>query len=1128
MSYSCKLEAITAAAGEAQLRLLYCALCPDTLASDWSQSPTIDWCLNLTCRSCKKSWSVCRLCSLAVTRFECREQIKRHNARYHRRSVVAVAVPAAARAIDTIIEDTNDQQGSSTMELHSPDAETIFQDTNDQQLLTTMDVHSPDAGGHDDYTVTTDDNWIASFDSPGPESNTEDRYIFPNESVCDDDNHAPPDFKCLGNDISASYFKNHHNGHGNSYLVAMSQYHRDNVTSFLEDADVELQMYISFLVDSLTKPQRHYFADVLARVVATCNSTTAQNDKTSPHKQAVTNESSVVSSGNPTFPSDMQYRCEIPRTYNHIRSWILDGKFSIFQNIPKPSVHLVGDHACVSIHDCLADLLGHGFPIDELDPKGSFTATVENSRIDRFSRAHTIMGNAQRLQGSSSADHAIVVCLTSWSDDFEPNYSIKGNRGSVWIKTITIALPAGCSQSVVYTYPVAIGPKGANHDDAEKYLLLSLKPFMTTPLPYLYSGIAKKMTPVYMESFASLQDQPERRDMLFLARGNATYHARWGYSMDCNKLKNVLLTCDTCLESLKKECRDPSTFLTAEWRTGSCDKCSCWAYKLPSKHLRFLPPKDYPVDKIADDGFVPALRLSFPLLRQVVEDAHEKVRNTSWKEKEAIAYLRAHCLSKKAIEAIVARATNCSLFEDIQSTRDITSDEYRALTEEKLNSPEQFERWPLPSLWDDSIPLERYGDVPMHLLFLGVGKTLVLDTQEWLKARNAHSRFVTYASRVLSSVEALQLDWCKVLPYSSGKFGGWVSENYLALVRIFKWIYAPIVQMELDAAPFVEPETPQQQWNKTINMKWLRLRGLDTSGNALEVRDRVAEYLKEPNGGPALMPSRGGTGTQLLCMLNRYSDLVCLLMDKHSDETHVRNVEVYVRLFLSEYKLFAEQLYGAVAENGTPAWIAKYNFMSLLNLSEQIKEVGPLRTLWEGGTRGEGYLRVVKPQIKTGLKTNWQSSLMQTLLRSKSMYTLTRAFTSIPISGNSQYRVYPSSASLEMMWGKRMPLSVVVKNNSEFMAAYQKTKEVCWMRFLRLAHVAEINEMSFFKISRDDVPQNFVVDDNAIGAMLLPRVSITGLPKVGDEAVYSCITSDWSILVHSSGLFSPLSRHSVK
>ena len=88
MSYNSKLAAITAAAGEAQLRLLYCATCPNTLASDWSDSTTFNWSLNVACRDCKSTWSVCRLCRKAVVRYTSRLQMSRHNSRYHRHKAI--------------------------------------------------------------------------------------------------------------------------------------------------------------------------------------------------------------------------------------------------------------------------------------------------------------------------------------------------------------------------------------------------------------------------------------------------------------------------------------------------------------------------------------------------------------------------------------------------------------------------------------------------------------------------------------------------------------------------------------------------------------------------------------------------------------------------------------------------------------------------------------------------------------------------------------------------------------------------------------------------------------------------------------------------------------------------------
>jgi hypothetical protein len=57
--------------------------------------------------------------------------------------------------------------------------------------------------------------------------------------------------------------------------------------------------------------------------------------------------------------------------------------------------------------------------------------------------------------------------FNEWSDDFEPNKQSKSNRGSVWIKTVTINPPHGSIHSLSYTYPIAVGKKGVSHDIIE-------------------------------------------------------------------------------------------------------------------------------------------------------------------------------------------------------------------------------------------------------------------------------------------------------------------------------------------------------------------------------------------------------------------------------------------------------------------------------------------------------------------------------------------------------------------------------------------------------------------------------------------------------------------------------------
>ncbi|MFN9978418.1 MAG: hypothetical protein ACK53Y_00820, partial [bacterium] len=55
---------------------------------------------------------------------------------------------------------------------------------------------------------------------------------------------------------------------------------------------------------------------------------------------------------------------KIPTSPNDMRSLYVAGKHSIIQNLPRPSVTELTNHAYVSLRECVADLLGHGFDID--------------------------------------------------------------------------------------------------------------------------------------------------------------------------------------------------------------------------------------------------------------------------------------------------------------------------------------------------------------------------------------------------------------------------------------------------------------------------------------------------------------------------------------------------------------------------------------------------------------------------------------------------------------------------------------------------------------------------------------------------------------------------------------------
>jgi hypothetical protein len=146
------------------------------------------------------------------------------------------------------------------------------------------------------------------------------------------------------NPKGSKYLQHNHNGLGSDYLVSMSHFRRNSVEELLHKYDEETQMYIAFFVCSLTHSQIHHFASTMDRVI--------KDTKQSCHNAFKGQK-----------PNNTNIKCDIPTTSGANRKFITNGKFAIFDNLPYPLIYVVGGHSCISAKGCVADLLGHGFPI---------------------------------------------------------------------------------------------------------------------------------------------------------------------------------------------------------------------------------------------------------------------------------------------------------------------------------------------------------------------------------------------------------------------------------------------------------------------------------------------------------------------------------------------------------------------------------------------------------------------------------------------------------------------------------------------------------------------------------------------------------------------------------------------
>jgi hypothetical protein len=176
-----------------------------------------------------------------------------------------------------------------------------------------------------------------------------------------------------------------------------------------------------------------------------------------------------------------------------------------------------------------------------------------------------------------------------------------------------------------------------------------------------------------------LQDQPERRETLYLARGNSTYHGRFGFSMDTGQVRQVLVPCDECYTSLRDESMDKES--EPKRRHGNCVNCSCWAYNIDHPLLRSKAPSDYPEDLLTQNGDnkIASFQLSFHLLREAMLLVHSHLVCGEWTSAYASAYLRRFVKQTTAIEQIIKCASNCHLMEVVKRHPDYkTSSQYIA------------------------------------------------------------------------------------------------------------------------------------------------------------------------------------------------------------------------------------------------------------------------------------------------------------------------------------------------------------------------------------------------------------------------------------------------------------------
>jgi hypothetical protein len=338
------------------------------------------------------------------------------------------------------------------------------------------------------------------------------------------------------------------------------------------------------------------------------------------------------------------------------------------------------------------------------------------------------------------------------------------------------------------------------------------------------------------------------------------------------------------------------------------------------------------------------------------------------------------------------------------------------LVQEFASSPHLFQPMPSPPTHrrpgvETSLSIEGL----MHIGAIGFNKKTASSIQDVLHLKTCNSTFISENAPFLDPLRALNLEWLKLLQYRGGKFHGWNGENYLAFARVMPWFYQNLPETRKDNSQEVQlPDVRTQKlWLKQYNVHWLKIRGLDTDGDAREVRERVGNYIL--NGpAPPILPPVVVSDDLIKNVVVSLFDLWRCLLSEEVTEAVILETEHTIRVFLScfddldaaimlgEKRGEKRKKKGNETASRKPSVVSSFNFSCMLNLPDIMRSHGPLRHFWEGKNIGEGFLPDIKKEHTQGIRRNWASNLLKNVFIDRSFQVLLSS--SVPGgSGGSDY-----------------------------------------------------------------------------------------------------------------------------
>ena len=711
----------------------------------------------------------------------------------------------------------------------------------------------------------------------------------------------------------------------------------------------------------------------------------------------------------PLWKASFKCQLDIPHTSHEIKRKITStNNFSVRSLIPMPEITELKDHCYTSIQSLLA-----------------YTAMTCNTNSKASKPRYISWMNSKSCSVfiekiKSISEHSksptVVVFMVFWSDGFDPTTSMKRNRRSVWIMTVTFFFYDIGTQKLymVESCLLAIGPGRNTQESKEDHSCVFKKLKVDfdsinniedgSPLPLRFVSRAHRGTMchfylcketyfaesnVTVDSGNYIMDNPERRSNFGLLGGNSLNHAYFGLSCNFMNLKLPFESCSSCQKEINTYCSKEG-WIDQLPPMPRCNQCHGFSIDHLLEHGKYSQPIYSPIETVDKDElpgshlFDKPGKLSNTLLIDAYIVARDLFLGGKISEKEVQRYLSVLCFNSKTILDLIEQCRVYQLSIDIESgSNEITNDDRMDVDIAKEQAFDGMIQKPSPPAMLFICNLECAVETVMHL---GMNASKHCEQASFLWAKDiprlSSADLILGVQKYIRAIDSLKMADFPVMQFSTDCMGGYVAENHRAYMQLAPWAFRWIHNYKDERSNHWLQSLNIDQvhnWSKKDMLSWLSVRRVPINRKML--KQELILKVKESKDISEVRPFKSFSGhdmRQMMLALNSF--LSAMFATDLKGNKAIYRLNSLARLYLCFSVRIDQYLM-----HKKPTWITTFSLLGMLRVSQALEVVPYPICLYEGDDMGEGIVKDVRPMLLTGLRKGWSLAAHGTFYRMKTL-----------------------------------------------------------------------------------------------------------------------------------------------